>query len=188
MSGVQLTKSPLLPPPSLPCPSARRSGLDSAGVRRATFLLPPSGARPASAPAGAAGAAGPPLGGLASLPTATATAAGVRRRAGSGSARSHTSDTERQSTAAFSRVYTFRHSMDFNEDTIVRHMEPPLAGHLELKRLANFKIRQVSCRDAWVLRRCHVNPCGCSWLWHGMCVCVNVCVKYHACVSAGGPT
>ena len=42
-------------------------------------------------------------------------------------------------------VYTFRERLDYNEDPIYRHVEPPLAYHLELKRLSNYTIHLVLC-------------------------------------------
>ncbi len=40
-------------------------------------------------------------------------------------------------------IYTLRAATDFAEDPIVRHIEPPLSGYLELRRLSNFRIRLV---------------------------------------------
>ncbi len=40
-------------------------------------------------------------------------------------------------------LYTFRASLNYSEDSIVRHIEPPSSAHLELTRLSNFKIRLV---------------------------------------------
>jgi len=40
-------------------------------------------------------------------------------------------------------VYTFRERLDYGEDPIYRHVEPPLAYHLELKRLSNYTIQLV---------------------------------------------
>ena len=39
--------------------------------------------------------------------------------------------------------FTFRSRLGFKEDPLVRHIEPPLAYHLELHRLRNFNIRLV---------------------------------------------
>ena len=39
--------------------------------------------------------------------------------------------------------FTFRNRLGFKEDPLVRHIEPPLAYHLELHRLRNFTIRLV---------------------------------------------
>lgn len=125
----------------------RRVQMEEAGVRRVTFSLPSlksgtntdgttgsfimrSGSTPASAS----------LTGkkLAALPKA----ASYRRRAGSDQSSTDT----RAATAslmAIPRLYTFRHVAGYREDALVRHMEPPMAGHLELKRLANFRIKLV---------------------------------------------
>ena len=121
---------------------ARRAVLDAAGIRRVTFLLPHASNRVnnvnlAALVAGAGAGAGAGVGAAPPTPPVG------RRRAGSSGNRSVASTDNEGHAASFSRVYTFRHSMDFNEDTIVRHMEPPLAGHLELKRLGNFRIRQM---------------------------------------------
>ena len=40
-------------------------------------------------------------------------------------------------------IHTFRAASSFNEDSIVRHIEPTHAGHLELRRMSNFRIRLV---------------------------------------------
>ena len=39
--------------------------------------------------------------------------------------------------------FTFRQRLNYKEDPLVRHIEPPLAYHLELNRLRNFNIRLV---------------------------------------------
>ncbi|ELR23464.1 acetylCoA carboxylase [Acanthamoeba castellanii str. Neff] len=39
--------------------------------------------------------------------------------------------------------YTFRERLDYGEDAIFRHIEPPLAYHLELRRLANYSVEYV---------------------------------------------
>ena len=39
--------------------------------------------------------------------------------------------------------FTFRNRLGFKEDPLVRHIEPPLAYHLELHRLRNFTIRLI---------------------------------------------
>ncbi|RYG43282.1 hypothetical protein EON68_00650, partial [archaeon] len=46
--------------------------------------------------------------------------------------------------ASFPWIYTFRASLGYAEDSIVRHIEPPASAHLELGRLSNFKIRPVA--------------------------------------------
>ena len=43
--------------------------------------------------------------------------------------------------------FTFRARLNFQEDTLVRHIEPPLAYHLELHRLRNFSIRLIPLPD-----------------------------------------
>eukprot|EP01138_Halocafeteria_seosinensis_P000421 gb/GECG01000434.1/.p1 GENE.gb/GECG01000434.1/~~gb/GECG01000434.1/.p1 ORF type:complete len:2813 (+),score=333.03 gb/GECG01000434.1/:1-8439(+) len=43
----------------------------------------------------------------------------------------------------FPRIYTLRSAEDFAEDSTVRHIEPPLSGYLELRRLRNFNVRLV---------------------------------------------
>ena len=43
--------------------------------------------------------------------------------------------------------FTFRARLQFQEDALVRHIEPPLAYHLELNRLRNFSIRLVPLPD-----------------------------------------
>ena len=43
--------------------------------------------------------------------------------------------------------FTFRSRLNFQEDPLVRHIEPPLAYHLELNRLRNFSIRLVPLPD-----------------------------------------
>lgn len=43
----------------------------------------------------------------------------------------------------FPWIYTFRAVVGYAEDSIVRHIEPPSSANLELKRLANFKVRLV---------------------------------------------
>jgi acetyl-CoA carboxylase carboxyltransferase component/biotin carboxyl carrier protein len=48
-----------------------------------------------------------------------------------------------QYSDAFPWIYTFRSGLAYSEDSIVRHIEPPSSAHLELARLANFKVRQV---------------------------------------------
>ena len=40
-------------------------------------------------------------------------------------------------------IHTYRCTAGFVEDSIVRHIEPTHAGHLELRRLSNFVIRLV---------------------------------------------
>jgi len=44
---------------------------------------------------------------------------------------------------SFPSIYTFRERMGFDEHPIYRHIEPPLAFHLELRRLSNFEIQRV---------------------------------------------
>jgi acetyl-CoA carboxylase/biotin carboxylase 1 len=44
---------------------------------------------------------------------------------------------------AFPWVYTFRSSLGYAEDSIVRHMQPPSSAALELHRLSSFSIRLV---------------------------------------------
>eukprot|EP01119_Soliformovum_irregulare_P013643 TRINITY_DN365_c0_g1_i1.p1 TRINITY_DN365_c0_g1~~TRINITY_DN365_c0_g1_i1.p1 ORF type:complete len:2213 (-),score=948.81 TRINITY_DN365_c0_g1_i1:73-6711(-) len=41
----------------------------------------------------------------------------------------------------FPRNFTFRSRLNFEEDTIYRHVEPPMAYHLELRRLSNFDVQ-----------------------------------------------
>ncbi|KAL6044996.1 acetyl-CoA carboxylase [Balamuthia mandrillaris] len=43
----------------------------------------------------------------------------------------------------FPEFYTFRERLSFSEDSIFRHIEPPLAYHLELNRLSNYNIELV---------------------------------------------
>jgi hypothetical protein len=45
--------------------------------------------------------------------------------------------------AEFPYYFTYRHRLEYNEDRIVRHIEPSLAPHMELHRLSNFNIRFV---------------------------------------------
>ncbi|KAK8791101.1 hypothetical protein WA158_005732 [Blastocystis sp. Blastoise] len=40
----------------------------------------------------------------------------------------------------FTSTYTFRQRLGFQEDTLVRHIEPPLVYHLEIQRMRNFNI------------------------------------------------
>lgn len=40
--------------------------------------------------------------------------------------------------------YTFRATLGYNEDEIHRHIEPPLAFQLDIRRLSNFNITRVS--------------------------------------------
>ena len=51
-------------------------------------------------------------------------------------------------------IYTFRRNTGFEEDVIVRHTEAPLASHLELARLSNFRIRALPtpCRTVHVYK------------------------------------
>ncbi|KAF0697377.1 Aste57867_11929 [Aphanomyces stellatus] len=44
-------------------------------------------------------------------------------------------------------IYTFRQSTGYVEDSIVRHMEAPLAYMLELQRLANYGVKLVDSKD-----------------------------------------
>lgn len=44
---------------------------------------------------------------------------------------------------SFPRIYTFRSSNNYGEDIIVRHIEPPMAYHLELTRMSNFNIKLI---------------------------------------------
>lgn len=39
------------------------------------------------------------------------------------------------------RIFTFRERLDYNEHSIYRHIEPPLAYHLELRRLSNYNVQ-----------------------------------------------
>eukprot|EP01006_Ploeotia_vitrea_P038946 TRINITY_DN66291_c5_g2_i1.p1 TRINITY_DN66291_c5_g2~~TRINITY_DN66291_c5_g2_i1.p1 ORF type:complete len:1951 (+),score=1116.81 TRINITY_DN66291_c5_g2_i1:135-5855(+) len=41
----------------------------------------------------------------------------------------------------YPRYFTFRHSTDYSEDALVRHLEPSYSAHLELKRLSNFNLQ-----------------------------------------------
>ena len=43
----------------------------------------------------------------------------------------------------FPRIYTLRAAEEFCEDSTVRHIEPPMSGYLELRRLRNFKVKLV---------------------------------------------
>ena len=43
----------------------------------------------------------------------------------------------------FPRYYTFRERLNYKEDPVCRHVEPPLAYHLELSRLSNFDITYI---------------------------------------------
>ena len=48
------------------------------------------------------------------------------------------------SVSSFPSIFTCRARSGYREDPIVRHLEPPLAGHLELSKLSNFRIRLVA--------------------------------------------
>ena len=43
----------------------------------------------------------------------------------------------------FPKYYTFRERSNYKEDPVCRHVEPPLAYHLELSRLSNFDITYI---------------------------------------------
>ena len=43
--------------------------------------------------------------------------------------------------SVFPWIYTFRATLGYNEDSFVRHIEPPASAALELKRLSNFRVR-----------------------------------------------
>ena len=43
----------------------------------------------------------------------------------------------------FPKYYTFRERLNYQEDPVCRHVEPPLAYHLELNRLSNFDITYI---------------------------------------------
>eukprot|EP01029_Cantina_marsupialis_P005679 TRINITY_DN1619_c0_g2_i2.p1 TRINITY_DN1619_c0_g2~~TRINITY_DN1619_c0_g2_i2.p1 ORF type:complete len:1268 (-),score=560.95 TRINITY_DN1619_c0_g2_i2:1218-5021(-) len=53
------------------------------------------------------------------------------------------------------RLFTFRQSLNFAEDPVVRHIEPTLSGYLNLKRLSNFDIHAVPTPNRLV----HVYDC-----------------------------
>eukprot|EP01104_Vermistella_antarctica_P015050 TRINITY_DN4861_c0_g2_i1.p1 TRINITY_DN4861_c0_g2~~TRINITY_DN4861_c0_g2_i1.p1 ORF type:complete len:2246 (+),score=745.03 TRINITY_DN4861_c0_g2_i1:121-6738(+) len=50
----------------------------------------------------------------------------------------------------FPSLYTFRQRLNFAEDSIYRNIEPPLAFHMELKRLSNFDIQLVDHDNAQI--------------------------------------
>lgn len=41
------------------------------------------------------------------------------------------------------RYFTYRNTLDFQEDEVYRHVDPPLAFQLELRRLINYKVTTV---------------------------------------------
>ena len=43
----------------------------------------------------------------------------------------------------FTSTYTFRERLNYKEDSLVRHIEPPLVYHLEIQRLRNFNISLI---------------------------------------------
>ena len=43
----------------------------------------------------------------------------------------------------FPEYYTFREKLNYQEDPVIRHIEPPLAYHMEIDRLSNFDITYV---------------------------------------------
>jgi len=92
--------------------------LKAAGIRRVTFLVPHV-------------RQGSLLGAADGLSAALA----------SGKSRSDVLSSMK--TPMHPHIYTLRAATDFAEDPIVRHIEPPLSGYLELRRLSNFRIRLV---------------------------------------------
>lgn len=55
-------------------------------------------------------------------------------------------------------IFTYRHRFQYREDLLVRHVEPPLAVHLELRRLRNFAIRLVPV-DSRTIHVYSASPC-----------------------------
>jgi biotin carboxylase/acetyl-CoA carboxylase carboxyltransferase component/biotin carboxyl carrier protein len=56
-----------------------------------------------------------------------------------------------------SHLFTFRNSLDFREDQLLRHIEPPMAHYLELHRLSNYSIRMLDTSNR-VVRAYHAIP------------------------------
>ena len=56
-----------------------------------------------------------------------------------------------------SKLFTFRNSIDFREDQLLRHIEPPMAHHLELQRLSNYNITMLDTSNR-VVRAYHATP------------------------------
>eukprot|EP01083_Nonionella_stella_P225808 802487_1 len=47
----------------------------------------------------------------------------------------------------FPLYFVFRQKNDYEEDDIIRHIEPPMAAHLEISRLSNFNVRYIPTKD-----------------------------------------
>lgn len=88
----------------------------------------------------------------------------------------------------FPLYFTFRHRKDFREDDIIRHIEPPMAAHLEIARLRNFHIRWVCALDSWLVPFGIVCACDMFRAVSSVFVCVSyVCSMsvpwvFHGCV------
>ena len=56
-----------------------------------------------------------------------------------------------------SKLFTYRNTLDFREDQLLRHIEPPMAHHLELHRLCNYNIRMLDTSNR-VVRAYYATP------------------------------
>jgi len=142
----------------------RRAALLAAGVRRVTFNVPnprdsgevlgsvsPTPLRDAAtafvrAVARGEGAPGGPNRGTAAMlgsPLSDTSDAGSRLRGLASSARAAGNAGGGSTSSGFPWIYTFRSASGYEEDCIVRHIEPPASANLELRRLSNFKVRPV---------------------------------------------
>lgn len=56
-----------------------------------------------------------------------------------------------------SKLFTYRNTLDFREDQLLRHIEPPMAHHLELHRLCNYNIQMLDTSNR-VVRAYYATP------------------------------
>lgn len=75
----------------------------------------------------------------------------------------------------YPRLFTFRERLNFEEHSIYRHIEPPLAYHLELRRLSNYDVQLISSENQqihiyYAQERNNTKPV--CMHWYHMCVCV----------------
>jgi biotin carboxyl carrier protein len=114
----------------------RTAALRSRGVRRVTFAF-----------AGSSEVGGQTLAAAAHVGAGAGAAASAAAAAGSSSdnpAAGGADEADEAHGDAGAAMYTFRQRLGFNEDTLVRHIEPPMSFLLELRRLINFDVRLVS--------------------------------------------